>query len=757
MSTEYITTNNPFMDNIISYLKKLAFECILKNEEEANRHETLDSVRQSDLYLSCMNNTVTFDSFESFPIEILQKSLIPNNLIRDCYRNKNNIPSEYRRTVVEHMKDYIIDTYVEYNNYYRMLNGLPNVDDPGIYITEDIQDINKNIPVHEMSNESIRLLENNGILNSLREQYPDKKYLNFLGEKKISIYKARKAYKFALLYCPKVDSDRLTNKFIELIERNRVYVLKTIYSEAFKYNSDYYDNFIELFIKIQTIIDIINDIPEIIIRRDFFDSDSIRDMFLSHGIDYFPEIPMRYQLAMIKNLNTLLKYKSTTKNIVDICGLFGFNNIEIFKYYLLKDRKVDIEGNYINPELDENGNPIENSVYELKFVKVPVNEIADDYIRNRLNHFGYDEIVLNDPYWNGTYDHDEVKNRILTDAFNYKLTKYLSIDTIYDMSNLSFELAYFFNMIFDNRDLEENLKIPLSKITYNRTFKLTDVICLLYILTYENIGIEDTILDTTSKVLHVTGFNFQADLSELASYLASEGYTMEELGIDGFIIPKGKILTYNELLNIYTKNKNIYKHVIKQMHNADGIRIYRIYKKIYDALMVSQLNTSMFKDRDGNFAGTYTNYLRGRDSLLYEVVSNIKTMEGQEKATKISELMDNIILSLDEYLSSEEFDFAFTRISNISSEMVKEYIYKIINFFKSHTVQLLSMNVIYTLNDRLNNKILIIDDVILKSIYHHRSPSRHNVAVDEIVIPEKSIYSKHGLGIRDNIFIIKNI
>ena len=56
-------------------------------------------------------------------------------------------------------------------------------------------------------------------------------------------------------------------------------------------------------------------------------------IFESNGVKYFKDIPLRYQIALVKNLNKLIKFKSTDKCIVDIISLFGFRNINAFKYY----------------------------------------------------------------------------------------------------------------------------------------------------------------------------------------------------------------------------------------------------------------------------------------------------------------------------------------------------------------------------------------------------------------------------------------
>ena len=49
----------------------------------------------------------------------------------------------------------------------------------------------------------------------------------------------------------------------------------------------------------------------------------------------------------MKNLNSLLKYKSSDKVLYSICELLGFGDINILKFYLSKVHKMDSNGNPI--------------------------------------------------------------------------------------------------------------------------------------------------------------------------------------------------------------------------------------------------------------------------------------------------------------------------------------------------------------------------------------------------------------------------
>ena len=124
------------------------------------------------------------------------------------------------------------------------------------------------------------------------------------------------------------------------------------------------------------------ELPEYLIRRDIFDIRTCAYIFESNGVEFFPDIPVKYQVALVKNLNKLIKFKSTDKCMVDICSVFGCDSIEIFKYYILKDRKVisatnpkyyneqrtylDAADGEFHQELDNNKN------FDIKFVKVPI-------------------------------------------------------------------------------------------------------------------------------------------------------------------------------------------------------------------------------------------------------------------------------------------------------------------------------------------------------------------------------------------------
>lgn len=351
-----VLTENPVIDELVYNGRLLMNGCILKDQKEADNYETFESIKQSDFYIIVKENAVGFNSFE-YSEELLSQipAFTPADIVRYS-ANKSLIPKEYRNTLLTLAREEFVNNYVELNEYYRTLAGLPPLDpetgvELDLFLTFDDLDgrygtvwtrvsNQAHLPLHLWSDSAIQTLEEYGYLETLKEEYPDLKYLNHLGEKKVSIYTARKAEHFECIYLPDCESSDVQNHFYQLLEKNRIVFLKTLYTDAYKFDSDYYDKFIIIMILLQSYCDLINEYAYYIIRRDIFDIRTIKYLFESNGVKFFEDIPIKYQLNLVRNLNRLVKHKSTDRNLIDICGLFGFKSIQLFKFYILKDRTM---------------------------------------------------------------------------------------------------------------------------------------------------------------------------------------------------------------------------------------------------------------------------------------------------------------------------------------------------------------------------------------------------------------------------------
>lgn len=598
------------------------------------------------VYYDCINGILSiYDLYPYLPPETL-KSIIATEIpeisnIQSYTESKdllnsylNTLPVEQANTIknniVVDMLAWYPKNHVERNNYYRSLIGLPPMDANGnVYVDTLIHTwdaktssfiefgnrytsmIPDNVyPEQHWRNQlytfdsyDISVLSGYGVLEDYvtgcgstldSTRY---RYLKYLGDNKLNLYECRKAMNFDLIGLPAVDNSDIKAKFVDTYVVNSDYVTRAVFSEAYRFQSEYYNKFMIIFILMNTMMDLLSEISDFIINRDVFDARCIRYIFESYGVPYYSEIPLKYQHAMLKNLNILLKYKSSTKNMVDICSLFGFDDIKVFGYYLMKDRTIDSDGEYVVDisnnliaydvskvyirddqgsitdisgrkfsKLDQyryyrqdyftriikvkSGNsvvdkriirtdrdlyvldnisnemiPLRDVIYlnninastdaaTLKFVRVPIQESVADYKNDSDHIVPYDE-VTQEITWDGDTDHEVLKRKILQHEFNAVKTKYISIESITSLTDVGFQMSYFYNMLFDNIFSENFITLQIPSIQMNHNFRLPDVLFYLFALTYYYLGVEDKIMYSPTQILYVKGYNFNDAFNEI--------------------------------------------------------------------------------------------------------------------------------------------------------------------------------------------------------------------------------------------------
>lgn len=354
-------TDNPFIDSLLFCVKTLAYGCVIKNQDEANNNETTDSLKNSDIYISCVEGKTIFELFSYTKTELQSVGITDTTLLTKYINNKDLIPDQYRDKLTTIATADFITNYEEENEYYRKICGLPAVGDYGIpirdyeYLITSDSGIDVTY-VHELTSAQAQVLENDGILDKIKDDYPSADYLNYIGDG-ITFYSARKAYDFQLLYTPSTDYTDIDDLFTSTYNNNRIFVTQTMYSDAFEVKSTYYNGFIAMLILLMTMIDMLATVQDHIIRKDILDSRCIEYIFNMYGLTYYTSIPLKYQSRLCKNVNDLIKYKSCEQEMTNIIDLFSGTDIDVFKYFLLRDRNVDDWGDYVyNSETDISSN-----------------------------------------------------------------------------------------------------------------------------------------------------------------------------------------------------------------------------------------------------------------------------------------------------------------------------------------------------------------------------------------------------------------
>lgn len=729
-TNQRVLTDAPLVDEIVYECKQILKGIVVKDEKSANEAESKQSIRNADIYHDIQMGTDRFEFYE-YTYDVFMK--IPHmnpKLAMQYATGQVAIPDALKSELMKIAREKWLSNYVETNEYYRKLAGLPPIGEEPIYLTEDdylkipIESYDISKPIHECTVSEAALLESAGIIDDLKERYPEAKYLNYIGEKSIDPYLARRALPFSMLYMPPVDSPEVANKWRERFDINRVYILQTVYSEAYKFHSEYYDRFIMIMIVLQTFEDMIVFSPEYIIERNLFDLRTIQFIFEACGVTFYPEIPLKYQKRLVKNLNRLIKYKSSAKCMVDIVSLFGYENMELFKYYLLKTPNVNEDGSYrkdtyTDPETGEEIEDLEAN-YKLQFLKVPLDDIADDYISDPSAYVDYDETVGEDIWWNGIYTKEYVKHKILEHEFNIHKSKYISIDTVYSLTEMQFQMVYFINMLLYSKVNTDKLLVDVPELSANTQFKLTDLLLTLFSLSYLYNGTRDNIIYDPVRSLDVKGFNFTTDMNKLEEYLKEEGYTLEDLGLNEFKNPTPQGLqSWENMHDVYTSNKKTYEKLIHLMNNANNYDEYKVYRTVYQALYVTKLNFDMFDvDELDRKPKTYMEYLLYKSIPLYDVIQSCEAIQKDtERQLEISRVINYIVEDIYCYLDKDEFKYVFNGIPTVSLDYVRQYIFDIINFFKSYKVDVIHTSIIYKFDDRLENRIYVIDKILFKYLF----------------------------------------
>lgn len=731
---EKVLTENPLIDIIVYECRQILKGIIIKDEDRADKAETVRSLREADLYHDILMGTDRYTSYE-YTYDLFMKipSMTPSRAM-SYVSGALAVPEDLKPRIQALAREEWLAKFQDTNEYYRLLWGKPPIGEEYIYLDEDeynmipVESYDISKPVHMCTNSEASLLYSSGVIDHMKSRFPNAKYLDHLGDRSIDPYVARRTPKFGLLYIPATDSPEVYNKWKERYEVNRVYVLKTIYSEAYKFKSDYYDRFMMMLIVIMTMDDMITYSPEYIISRDLFDLRTIQYLFEACGVEFYPEIPLKYQKRLIKNLNRLIKYKSSAKCMVDIVSLFGYENMELFKYYLMKTPVVNEDGSYrkdtyTDPKTGKEVLDLENN-YHLRFLRVPLLGIADDYIMNPFNWVDYDETAAQDIYWNGVYDHDYVKHEILKHEFDLQISKYISVETTYSLAEMQFQMVYFINMLLYSKVNTDNLLVTVSEISTNSQFKLVDLIIMLYALSYMYQGVYDDIMYDPIQSLAILGFNFNTDLDELKQYVLDQGFTLEEIGLDKFINPNPiGIRDWEELDKVYTNNKEVYDRLVYLMNHANDKDEYDVYRKVYQSLYVTRLNFQMFRDFsvNGQAPKTYTEYLQNSNVGLYNALNDIEAIPKEEdRRIEITRLLNVIVDNIYLYIDQDTFKFAFNGIPTVGLDYIRKYIMLIINFFKSYKVDVIHTNIIYKFDSRLDNKVEVIDKILFHYLFYKR-------------------------------------
>ena len=121
---------------------------------------------------------------------------------------------------------------------------------------------------------------------------------------------------------------------------------------------------------------------------------------------------------------------------------------------------------------------------------------------------------------------------------------------------------------------------------------------------------------------------------------------------------------------------------------------------------------------NGQEPKTYTEYIRNSNVGLYNVLINCDAIQKEtERQQEITRIINFIVEDIYVYLDKDEFKYVFNSIPTVSLDYIRKYIWNILNFFKSYKVDVIHANIIYKFDDRLHNKVRVLDKLLFYYIF----------------------------------------
>lgn len=500
-------------------LMELSLHLIWKDPFYANAGENSSDRADAEAYIAARNGELAFNSVYHFHESVLQAFFPDPDTLAVILTNKRAIPEDMRPAIVEAESKYLINYWEneggESNDYYRMLFGLPPKDmaaEDFVYNTK-YADIDMETPVHLLPYTDRLRLENLGYFAELRSQYPydgkSYQYLEHLGKYRIYPYVSRQAEMFELLYVQQSQYTQLRNDFIDTYEKARRMIIRVYYSDAYRNKSHLYEGFLGMCILFTTQSRMFVKYLEADIPRNFYDLESLKLVYDAYSVPFYSAIPLKYHERIVKKINELIGYKGSNQIFYDLFEIFDFGRMSAYQYYLVKDRITDDDGNPIFRDKDGNLLSAEQ-MWKIRFAKVGFEDDQFIAITDPQNAVEYEDLTLDDPYWE---EDEDLRKKLYESDWNFFHSKYMGVQIMFELSKLIFETCYFLKMLEDNH---ENMKdLSVYYMVTGEEYPLFDMVIYAVALLCKNAGFTGEIPSDPGSVAAVYGFNFKEYLTLL--------------------------------------------------------------------------------------------------------------------------------------------------------------------------------------------------------------------------------------------------
>lgn len=743
---------------------------IVKFQSRAIPQESLEVRKYVDRYFDALLKRDTFFTYKDYTEqEFRDIGIYDQTLIQKYQHNLDLVEKQDRQYLLENRRRQIILSYDEPNEYYRLLNGIPKKEDTDcFYVPEEVSKqygIPLDLPIHKiedvMGEYYISIVESLGIIDQLIEAHPEKEYLTHLGSRRVSIYKARTAKNFDLLYVSSKVSSTVKNKFEVIYYQCREYMVSVVYNNYMSFMIDNYDEFIGLVTMTMALEQLCMRSIENAMHREFFDPYAIQLLYKSYNFPFIERLNPDIQKSLAHNMNLLIQNKAHNQVFTTVANLLGFFNVHIYEHVLVKEHNMDAMGlpifqtkTEVDPDTGELVTRYDlETMFNVYFQKIELGTI------DRLNAFDEDflkedymERVEGDPFW--WLDQDTFEE-VWEEEYNYAETKYLSLSISYRTMEMIFETVILMRMLLDSEPGIEPILLELPKILPDIKVRLYDVIVFLIVLLCKKHDLNGEIITNPSGILGVfdqldsirnysesqsiecLSFDFkffQTETYEEEKEILFQYFTEEEkeqflryisiLDIQSYQGEERKIEAINQM---YRNITYLYRFLGEKMEETTDINEYTALRRFYQAAFYAkelEKEVDRVSYKDGTYL-TFYDVLKQCNRALYDFAESMDV-------SMISYYADHAIAKLEEIIPNLKHLYAGYDLDS----PVEEALIRMIKYLKSYTTDFVGLDVIHIFDDKTKNMIKLIDSYKSKKYVNLNTRLKELNLIDELFLAQ---------------------
>jgi hypothetical protein len=686
-------------------IKKLVYNTICKMSTLASKNETEESAAAFTAYSNAYHKLDRLTDYDYTYDDIkrvaptLSDSVI-KALTEDSSQIKNILSGDEQKTLLNNARTEVIANYVELNEYYRMLIGIPPLDmDEKDWVTVTIEKggVETIIPLHQLTSVQLQKIEASGYLDTIKAKYKsDSKYayVKYV-DKDITALEAREAGPYTILYKP----DGTTyQKYSEFYNEQRMLWLKTYYSEYLNRSTDYNEPLELVNIKLRAVIFYMIDSKSPILDRTEWTNNEASIVWKENGLVLPKNMPNTY----VNTITYVIKYLGSLKGTnyaVKYCAEKIFSGLKLYKYFIRKRMKDGLTF-----PIPEGTSPMD--VYTVDFIMRPYDatnivDFAEEGEEDKV--LTYDEVCELDPRWRNS---TKIKELIYSEKFSYVESKYLSIDNYVDIMSVSEELSLVSRMFIQNKKILEDVTYKYSSTgnTHN-LFNLYVYFLALLTRSVESINVQSPDTLKKLKVKRFLAMKAPADADrwkiKFVWYFRQHGYTE-------FLEKFPKAVTDDiEFIELMTEIDNavsiapMFYEIMKDCHNFAEIEfMQQLFRVFRETEQVPEAYDMVNPTIDGK---TYIEYLEDNDASLYVLYNKcIADETGSELVVE----MDNCILWMIDLFSNMDTTENIAKFfdnMNIFVNGITKYLNYIIKIYKAYSADLISDSNIFDIDaDKYN-------------------------------------------------------